>query len=70
MVTKLQQRSFNYTRLLFATITFTSWALVFTTTYLMDVGSLPITILPKNGDAEDPNKLFYIDFQFYNKIYM
>jgi hypothetical protein len=69
LITKLQKRSFGYTRLLFVAITVTSWVVVYYSTYVMNLGSLPITILPKNGD-DDPNKVFYIDFQFYNKIYM
>ena len=54
---------------MFASITVSMWALVYTVTYEANVGALPITILPTNS-ADDPNKLFYIDFQFYNKIYM
>jgi hypothetical protein len=58
---KLVKISFNYTRLMFAAITVSVWGYVYASAYIMDLGSLPITILPTNGD-DDPNKLFYIDF--------
>ncbi len=54
---------------MFACITVTMWAIVYTVTYKLNVGALPITILPTNS-ADDPNKLFYIDWQFYNQVYM
>lgn len=66
---QLSARSFAYARLFFAAITFGCWALVFTITYKYNLGALPVTILPV-GDQNDPNKLFYISFDFYNKVYM
>lgn len=61
LVTKAVERSYGTMRLMFATITLSCWTLVFVLTYTMDLGSIPITILPTNGD-DDPNKLFYLDF--------
>jgi hypothetical protein len=43
--------------------------MVYTITYIYNIGSTPITILPVN-DFSDPNKLFTVSFDFYNKVYM
>lgn len=56
----LIQKSIKHVRIMFASITVTMWALVYTVTYKLNVGALPITILPTNS-GDDPNKLFYID---------
>lgn len=62
LYSKLVQKSFVYVRLLFAVITLSSWAMVYTATYKMNIGSVPITIYPVSDSDADPNKLFYIDF--------
>lgn len=70
---KTQEKNFKLMRLLFASITLASWTMIATLTWYYDVGSIPITIYPaagKSGYDADPNKLFYLDFEFYNKIYM
>ena len=43
--------------------------MVYTVTYKYNLGPTPITIVPINAN-NDPNQLFYISFEFYNKIYM
>jgi hypothetical protein len=35
----------------------------------LNIGALPIQIIP-TGDSSDPNKLFMMDLEFYNKVYM
>jgi hypothetical protein len=67
---KLVQKSFVLSRIMFGIIILLCWVLIFTATYDLNVGSVPITILPVNDPETDVNKLFYIDFQFYNKVYM
>jgi len=66
---QLAAKSFNYVRAFFVLTTLTCFAMVYTVTYEYNVGSTPVTILPVN-DSSDPNKLFYISFDFYNKVYM
>jgi len=56
--------------MMFGVIILLGWVLIFIATYDLNVGSVPITILPVNDLDTDVNKLFYIDFQFYNKVYM
>ena len=31
---------------------------------------MPIVILPANQNGDDPNKVFTINFSYYNKVYM
>lgn len=44
----LIKKSIKHVRIMFAIITLTMWIIVYTVTYKMDVGALPITILPTN----------------------
>lgn len=65
---------------MYATITLISWAFVFTTVYEYNkdaqlnskptFGAVPIVIVPANQGSDDPNKVFTINFSFYNKVYM
>jgi hypothetical protein len=45
---QLIKKSIKHVRIMFAIITLTMWTIVYTVTYLLDVGALPITILPIN----------------------
>ncbi len=66
---QLAARNWAYVKVFCVMITLTCWAMVYTITYRYNIGSSPISILPVT-DSSDPNKLFYISFEFYNKVYM
>lgn len=79
-VVKLRRINYLYVRLFYLSITLTSWAFVFTTIFLYNkdaennnkptFGAVPIVILPANENVNDANKVFTINFSFYNKVYM
>lgn len=76
-IVKLRNIKYNYCRFFYLGITLTSWICVFTTVYIYNsdsiknnkphFGAVPIVILPTSENpSEDPNKVFTIDFRFYN----
>lgn len=69
VVVKARKKGYAYVRAIYATITVTSWVCVYTATYELNLGAVPLQMYPLNG-ADDPNKIFYISFDFYNKIFM
>ena len=55
-------------RLLYLSFTLISIAINFTASYVMNIGAVPFEMLPVKDD--DPNKVFIVSFDFYNRIFM